>query len=459
MKNKEEIISLDKQILKHPKIKIYSKLEGNKINYIVSLDSDERTQKFEERIALAKFTQGNLRILKEQIKNLLELVSEERVEKGDIDFSVAQIKGESDIELTDEMITILTSCIDKDNKDLQQISVERKTKIEDIILDFDYNKADDLLPPKDSVALSNATNETLQDVGKNAQKRLASLETIKTIEDANLYKDSLEAFMEYQETETDRGKILLTFIQKIDKLDPNTIIATLKAIEDKDIKYSKLYPIYLRIQEKRVMKKVQMYLIGLKSQKNVPDGRLEKFLELLDEQQIANIEDTDINELISNFTSSENEQVEQYIKSGRKVDFEMMRYISETKDKSEEKEEVLTYLKNRITSLRQVGKEFEKYELRTYIEDTEFKDENETEQDTFLYNVAEMEKKYLLAKYGELLERYNNRNITEPKNLEEYNRALTEKEKEKNELQELYNGYNKLVNDMDKKRNGEGRDG
>ena len=232
-------------------------------------------------------------------------------------------------------------------------------------------------------------------------------------------------------------------------------------MEDKDIKYSKLYPIYLRIQEKRIIKKVQMYLIGLKSQEKIPDGKIEKFLELLDEQQIEDIENADINELISNFTGNENDQVAQYIRDDRKIDFEMMRYINSIEDESEEKEEVLTYLKSRVASLRQVGKEFQRYELRPYIEDTDFKDKDETEQDIFLYNVAEIEKKYLLARYGELLDKYKERDNDKPKSLDEYNRQLSEKEKEKEKLEELYQGYTRLVNDRNKGKgkNGEGRNG
>lgn len=456
MKNKEETVSLNKEILKNPRIKIYSKLEEDKMNYLVSLDSSEKAKKHEERIALARFGQGNLRLLKQQIAKLLQLISEERVEQTDVDFSIRQIKKDSDIELTDEMMTILTSCMDKDQKGLDKISVVRQIKIEDIILDMDYNKMDSLLQEQ-----SDTSSEMVQDVEQDAQKRLNLLDSIKSKEDANLYRDSLEAFMEYQETETDRGKILLKFIERLDELDPETIIATLKAMEDKDIKYSKLYPIYLRIQEKRIIKKVQMYLIGLKSQEKIPDGKIEKFLELLDEQQIEDIENADINELISNFTGNENDQVAQYIRDDRRIDFEMMRYINSIEDESEEKEEVLTYLKSRVASLRQVGKEFQKYELRPYIEDTGFKDADETEQDIFLYNVAEIEKKYLLAKYGELLDKYKERDNDKPKSLEEYNRQLSEKEKEKEKLEELYQGYTRLVNDRNKGKgkNGEGRNG
>lgn len=456
MKNKEEIVSLNKEILRNPKIKIYSKSDEGKINYIISLDSNEEVQKYQERIALARLGQGNLRLLKRQIAKLLQLVSEERVEKTDVDFSIRQIKKDSDIELTNEMMTILTSCMDKETKDLEEISVKREIKIEDIILDMDYSKMDDLLQ-----AQGDTSSETIQDVEQDAQKRLNLLDSIKSKEDANLYKDSLEAFMTYQETETDRGKILLQFIEKIDELDPETIIATLKAIEDKDTKYSKLYPIYLRIQEKRIIKKVQMYLIGLKSQEKIPDGQIEKFLELLDEQQIENIENTNINELISGFTGSENDQVAQYIRGERRIDFEMIRYINSIEDESEEKEEVLTYLKSRVASLRQVGKEFEKFDLRPYIEDTEFKDKDETEQDIFLYEVAEIEKKYLLARYNELQGKYSERNNVKPQSLEEYNRQLSEKEKEKEKLEELYQGYAKLVNEKNKgkRKNGEGRNG
>lgn len=451
MERKEEVISFNREILNNPKIRAFSISDGDKVTYIISLDSNDEVQKHEDRIALAKLETGKLRILKQKIITLLKLVADGKAEKSTVDFSIEQLKKDSDISLTPEMLEILSICTDKDKRNLEQISVARETKIEEIILDtsVDYKKMDTLLPTQEKIDLSNVLDETIQDLGGKAQNRLNILDSIKSGEDVKSYKDSLESFMEYQEVGTDREKILLHLIEKIDSYDPDTIIETLKAIEDKDIKYSKLYPIYLRIQEKRIIKKVQMYLIGLKSRESFPDGQLEKFLESLDEQKIEDLVDTDLGSVISNFISNENNELEKYLKGGRKTDFEMIKYINsqkETGEKADEKEDVLDYLKSRAASLRQVGKDFAKFEFRSYIEDTDFKDPDETEQNEFLYKVAEIEKKYLIQRYEELLDRYKEQNHDKPKSLSDYDTELTKEEQTKAKAEQLYREYTALVN-------------
>lgn len=464
MEDKEEIISFDRAILKNPKIKIYSKSEGDTVKYVISLDSNDEVQTHEERIALARFEEGSPRLLKEQIKKLLALVSEEKVDQADVKFTVNQLGKNSDIKITDELKAILKICSDREKKDLEQISIPRETKIEEIIPDtsMNYKKADKLIPAKEMVELVGIPEEIIEEVGQEAHKRLEVLESIKSEEKAKEHRYSLEAFMEHEEEPSDREKILLGFIEKLDELNPEVIIETLKVIEGGDNKYAKLYPIYLRIQEKRVMKRVQEYLIGLKLKEKVPDGQIEKFLEQLDEQMIEDLESTDLNELILKFSDKENEQIEQYLRTGRKIDFQMLQYINSITDEErpEEKEEVESYLKHRIASVRQVGKLFEKFELREYVEDTSFKDENDAEQNSFLQAVADIEKKHIFEKYGEILNKYNERTNGKPQNLQQYNEKLTKQEKTKEELQELYRGYNELVNGRNGKETGdEGRNG
>ena len=68
MEKKEEIISLDKELLRNPNIKIFPKRENDKINYIVSLDSTEEVESNKERVVLATFTQGNPKIIEQQLK-------------------------------------------------------------------------------------------------------------------------------------------------------------------------------------------------------------------------------------------------------------------------------------------------------------------------------------------------------------------------------------------------------
>lgn len=460
MGNNEEVISFDRGILKNPKIKIYSRSEGDKVKYIISLDSKDEVQTHKERIALARFAEGSPRLLKQQIKKLLGLVSEERVDKTDVEFSVKQLGKNSDIEITAEMQAILDICSDREKKDLEQISIKRETKIEEIMPDesMNYNKIDKLIPAKEVVELVGFTDETIKEVGEESSKRLEVLESIKSPEDAKEHRDSLEHFMTYKEQPSEKEKMLLRFMQKLDELDPKIIIETLKVIEDEDIKYSKLYPMYLRVQEKRVIKKVQEYLIGLKLDEKIADGQIEKFLESLDAQMMEDLNDTDISGLELTFVDREEEQIEQYLSTGRAVDIQMLKYIKSIEEESEEKQEVEEYLKCRIASLRQVGKIFDEFELRGYIEDTSFKDPDEMEQNIFLQNIADIEKKYILEKYGEILSKYNERNNGKPQNLKEYNEELSRKEDQKKELQELYRGYTELVKGRTGKETGdEGR--
>lgn len=211
------MISLKREILKKPKIKIYSKLEDDKIKYIISLDSNEKAKKHRERIVLATFKEGNPRRLKKQVAELLRIASEDVVDKRVIGFSIKQIKKNTDIELTNEMTEILSVCTDKEKRDLEEITVKREVRIEEIIPDIsiDYENVDKLVPSKDAIDLSSVSNETIKEVGQELQERVDELNSIKSEEDARLYKDSLEAFMTHEEIDTDREKILLNFIEKL----------------------------------------------------------------------------------------------------------------------------------------------------------------------------------------------------------------------------------------------------
>lgn len=446
MKEKEEIVYFNKEGLGKSNIRIFSKLEGDKLSYIVSLDSTEKTQSNKERIALATFSQGKLKAIRHQMMRLLGALSEKRVEKTDVDFLINQLASNRDIVLTDEMKEMVSTCTDRDNKDTERISIRRKTKMEEIIPDesIDYNKIDRLLAKNETIDLSKVPEEVIQDVGENAQNRLNTLDSIQSSEEAVLHKDSLESFMRSQEKENSREKILLNCINRIDQLDAKTIIECLKAIEDEDVEYATLYPIYLRIQENRIMDKTKNYLKRLQFQGKDPNGTIEEFLQTLEKQKILDVRHCDLDTVRVGFIRKENNTLEKYLNSDRKIDFEMIKYLNSIEDteKEEDKEEVLTYLKHRAGSLRQVGK---KFSLRQYIETTEFKDEKEAEQNWFLYEVAKVEKKYLLSKYDELF-KYNEKKKVSS-NLEEYKTELDKAEQDKRKSRDLYEQYSKLWED------------
>ena len=87
---------------------------------------------------------------------------------------ISQIKEDSDITFTDETKEIVKGCTDKENKGLEQISVSRETKMEELIPDekIDYKRLEKTLSRKSKIDLTNITEEVIQEVGKKTQERI-----------------------------------------------------------------------------------------------------------------------------------------------------------------------------------------------------------------------------------------------------------------------------------------------
>ncbi len=455
MENKNNIIEIKKELLKDPKLRVFSKLNEGAISYLISLDSKEDSTDNSERVVLGTFNKGNPKDVKRKCTQLLEIISERNINKRKVESITTLLEKKYGVELSSEYKDIILGMTDK-NKDeeIDYLSLERKIKLEEVfgtseihVEDtIDYNKLDEvLLKVDDSKIPDSYTEELVQEAGKKANNRLTDLESIKSKDDAELHEGSLVSFMTYREEETNRERILSNYMEKIHDLDPKTIIECLKVMEDETHNEdSKLYSIYLRIQENRVIKKVQEYLNGLKNQNEIPHEKAEKFLQVLDTQKTPIIENGTLHENILNAMDNKNTRFEEYLKEGRKTDIDILHYLGEINREDPEKDEVMQYLKCRVSSIGQVIKrDNHDLELRTYIEETTFKDDDETEQNWYLFEVAKVETNYLKTKYGKLLARHKDRQESN-KSLSEYEAELSSLEQKKKDAKELFNQYHEL---------------
>lgn len=436
---KKNLIKLNKNMLKDPNVRIFSKVENGEIYYIVSLDSHEETKSHSERIAIAKFKQGNLKDIEQLCKRILVSISGDKIDKRLTNQLIGKLKEVSDVAFTDEGKTIFNSV--KGNKIVtDDIEIERKVRIEKII---NYDTLEKKMP-KATVDARKIPIEDIREIGQEVTERLEVLNGISE-DDAIEYKESLVGFMTNREMNTtNKERILSNYIKNIQRLDKTTILECLKAMEDEtESNENKLYPIYLRLQEKSVINRVQQYLIGLKFKEEIPDGRIEKYLQNLEEQKPKSIKGENIETIIQDSEEKELEITERYFNKDRNVDFQIMRYLSQFKESDKEKSEIFQFLKSRISSLRQVGKVEEKsFELRKYLEQTSLKEDNSLEQNWYLYQVAKVEKDYLYSKFGSVLEKYNE--LGKDTELTEKEKKLRKLEKEKAEAKELYRKYAQL---------------
>ena len=447
MENKNDMVEIAKKALKEPKIRVFSKLSGGTLNYLVSLDSEENCEDNSQRLVLGTFYNGNPRDIKNKYVQLLKAISEEFVDKKRVETLVSQLQDKFEVQLSDEYRDIITAIIGN-NKESEII--QRRIKIEDILetseVDteygtIDYYRLDELLPNGESI--ENATDETVQEVGEKATNRLTTLESIQTQEDASLDESNLVSFITYREKVTNRERILSNYIEKIQDMDSKTIIECLKVMEDEsENEDSKLYSVYLRIQENRIIKQVQKYLGELKSK--IPHEKIEEFMQVLETQKIQVVENGTLQENMLNAMDTRNARLEEYLNNGRRTDFEIIRYLSDIQGEDSKREEILQFLKCRVSSVNQVIKrKNEGFELRTYIEETDFKDSDETEQNWFLYEVSKVETEYLKSKYGKILKRYKEQN-EDNKSLAEYETELSKLEDKREEAKGLFNQYYEL---------------
>ena len=357
--DENNVIKINKGILKAPNLRVFSKVDNGSLYYILALDSKEESKNNNERIALATFTSGNPKKVKEQAIRILENLSAEGIDKRKVNYLMQKLKEDCNITFTKEYKDLLEYVTNSNLNEEEPFFIQRMIKIEEILQtektdeDLDYNKLDKMLPVTKQIFINGVPDELILEIGQETERRIKVLENIKSEEDVVAHKKSIESFMLYKEGQTNKERIISNYVENIQKLDANTIIECLKVMEDEsDGKESKLYSIYLRVQEKRIINQVQQYFIDLKYDKKLSDGKIEIFLKVLESQKIPKVTNENLDSIIDYVADNENAEIEEYLKSGRNIDFEMMRYIKKIDDSPAT--QVIEYLEHRAKNIRQI---------------------------------------------------------------------------------------------------------
>lgn len=453
MKEKS-IIKITPEILKNPQIRVFSQKEPDgDINYILALDgehedSDSDNVQASDRLVLAKAKKG-YKTAQKAVGQVLSNISNEKKEVNieKLLRNMERISDKYDIEFTNELVNVVRNY---DAKEKKEIEVGRENKLEEILKIkeedsslrkqeyISYEIIDKKLEDAMAIDVNKLPRNVIETIAADVQERMTELDNIVTPEDADRNKGSLIAYMKYREVTTDEDRVIEMFVQNAKVLDLQTVVECLKALESKKSEDSKLYSVYLKLEERRVIDRIEQELVNIKVKEKSNDGQTEKFLEHLDKSKFKDIDFSNIEDLeYYIITYNLPEEILEYVTNQRRVDFELLKYIKERDIKS--KEDILGYLESKIVSVGQLCNESEKTsgKLRTFIENTEYKVEDKTDSNKFLLLIARMEKDYIQKKYGSIIKE-NDKLKGNNSKLQSYEKTLSGLEQKEKTLQEEY---------------------
>lgn len=306
-------------------------------------------------------------------------------------------------------------------------------EVMDFIEDFkpeqviDYEQLDKL--PK-KIDVDKLTHSQKKQISIKMRKRMKEVEQIRTPENAW----------------EDREKII-SFIKSIENIPVNTLMDAKtetsrqenglneenKELMNEEIENIKnedgeLYSVYLKIEEKRVWKKIRTEIIKYANDSEMSRedfkelikavGELNRY-ELKDIQKgfssqilgyIIDEKDEKTSEEKVEIERAEDEKldIETYIEKIRKNDLLLTRMITSKFPDMENKDKILSFFHSRIASLGQLSNKKENT-LREFIETTDFKDEDNTETKQFLLLASKIEKVYIKSQCKDLLQISNER--------------------------------------------------
>lgn len=297
--------------------------------------------------------------------------------------------------------------------------------------------------------------DSLMQYGTILSARLQTLQGITSPETAYLHKDSLLDFMRYQEQKTKSSTLLAMLPDEQDiKTNPeniikrNTILECAEAIEEVPNEDSLLYSAYLKLEEKRILNKIQediqnyqdtigsdfsqvlseLEQSGLSSEDVNKQYQLkvqkceeifeksQECLEIVEQSKIHPSSQQNLGEL--NETELQNEvigymaqtltsiNIKEYVSEGIKKDIILKSFIS-AHPEIQNRQVALDYITARMQSTGQVTDIPKQNSLRKFIETTDYKSEMDSEIPQFLLSVAEVEQQYIKGNYAPILNAYS----------------------------------------------------
>lgn len=263
--------------------------------------------------------------------------------------------------------------------------------------------------------MKNISDAEILTIGGMLLERLNALDEINTPEDAYNNKESLISFM-LQKEDIPTNPIVDASVESMEKgiaLDENTVIEIAKNMEQINNEDGALYSAYLKLEEKRILKRMQKTLLehSEPKTKGVTQEKYGIFKYL--ESQIKEIQGGFSPQVLEFIINSMKEiDIEIYTKKYKQKDKDLITLINQQYPNIKDKDEMLRYLYARIGSLGQLyykDKTGNRMVLRNFVANTEFKDPDNTESKEFLLLVAQTEKEYIKTEYNEIIQEYTKR--------------------------------------------------
>lgn len=214
----------------------------------------------------------------------------------------------------------------------------------------------------------------------------------------------------------DRGKIL-SFIKSIENIPSNPLVIAnikskkqgkelneetsklvareIKNIENED---GALYSVYLKIEEKRIWKKIKLTISKNAEDNEMNKEDLNKLMESigkLNTYELHDIQSGLSSEILTYIIEQMKEMdTEKYLEEIKYNDALLAKMINSKFPNMESKDKILPFFYNRMACLGQLSNKKENI-LRKFIETTDFKDEDYTETKQFLLLASQIERTYI----------------------------------------------------------------
>lgn len=415
-----------------PVVRIYSKAnkkleEGkNILEYTFTLDvKDEKGQDGKRIIGKATniASTEKLKDAKFQIEDLIKQLEINKFDmiaidnlRDQMDLKLRSIAKETNIQFREDFKSTIEEYVYRE--EIEAISNQQKDIKEKLnIKKIPYKAMEETLPRK--IDVKEVSPEIIVKTGRKLKERLSELEKISSKEDIN--EESRAGITDYMKEREEKNDIESAIVTasvknmcKLNKLDCYTIIQCMKEMEKTSTNEdSKLYSIYLKIEEKRIIDRIQDVLLNLPENNEVLD-----YAAYLESIKMDDVDPKDLRELFSAYSKEEKDgSIQNYLNSYRKIDIGMIKYFNTNEDAKNvpDKNKILQYLYGRVASLGQVAPVDEKVNkndkilsLREVIENTDYKNDKQEESNAFLYYVSQVEKSYIETRYEDIIKEYEN---------------------------------------------------
>lgn len=284
---------------------------------------------------------------------------------------------------------------------------------------LDYSSLSDLPTQVNSTALS---PQEIRFYGRSLSQRLEELSAIKTPEDAYAQREVLSNFMRSKE-DTFPSQLLGLLPQESELSEDNPhqaqnmsrrdiILECAKALENIPNEDGLLYSSYLKLEENRVLSKIQQDLQTYG--RNHPDKQNEvaTFVEQIEQSKLAvpsekGTPDYESSASIVDYMMENilNNSIEKYLKTGLRQDLILKGFLNRNPDVPNS-QTITDYLHTKMSSYGQVTPIPADKTLRSFIETTDYKTPDVTQAQNFLYTIAQIEKMYIEQQYTPLLVEY-----------------------------------------------------